>query len=117
MPSRSFTTLTIAMSCAPLDPGPTATPTASRSTSPASAGSDAIWAAVPGSGSISTPPTVAGTCDRSDASTSTSPLARMLEPTDAVDAGGGGGLLGEDDRETEERRVGKECRSRWSPYH
>jgi hypothetical protein len=24
----------------------------------------------------------------------------MLEPTDAVDAGGGGGLLGEDDRET-----------------
>src|SRR6266545_4482279 len=23
----------------------------------------------------------------------------------------------ERDRETEERRVGKECRSRWSPYH
>ena len=22
-----------------------------------------------------------------------------------------------DDRRSEERRVGKECRSRWSPYH
>ena len=29
-------------------------------------------------------------------------------------AGGGGG--GAKDR-SEERRVGKECRSRWSPYH
>ena len=26
------------------------------------------------------------------------------------------GQYGEDDR-SEERRVGKECRSRWSPYH
>src|SRR3989442_7680919 len=25
--------------------------------------------------------------------------------------------LGEDDLRSEERRVGKECRSRWSPYH
>ena len=23
----------------------------------------------------------------------------------------------QDDRRSEERRVGKECRSRWSPYH
>ena len=28
-------------------------------------------------------------------------------------AGGGGGSL----TRSEERRVGKECRSRWSPYH
>src|SRR3712207_8356461 len=27
-----------------------------------------------------------------------------------------GGILAED-RRSEERRVGKECRSRWSPYH
>ena len=30
-----------------------------------------------------------------------------------VAAGGGTGLR----RKIEERRVGKECRSRWSPYH
>src|SRR3712207_5338643 len=28
-----------------------------------------------------------------------------------------GGDLGRDSRRSEERRVGKECRSRWSPYH
>src|SRR5215210_7492902 len=103
MPSRSFTTLTIAMSSAPLDPRPTARPTASRSTSPASAGSDAIWAAVLGSGSISTPPTVAGTCDRSDGSTSTSPLGGVPGRTDSVGAGGDEALLAEDDGE----RVGE----------
>src|SRR2546430_15261826 len=27
------------------------------------------------------------------------------------------GVLGEDKPRSEERRVGKECRSRWSPYH
>src|SRR3712207_9454844 len=27
------------------------------------------------------------------------------------------GLPGSDGRRSEERRVGKECRSRWSPYH
>ena len=26
-------------------------------------------------------------------------------------------LLGENGARSEERRVGKECRSRWSPYH
>ena len=35
--------------------------------------------------------------------------------------GGEGGaeseLLGAWERRSEERRVGKECRSRWSPYH
>ena len=25
--------------------------------------------------------------------------------------------MGEEDGRSEERRVGKECRSRWSPYH
>src|SRR2546427_13043248 len=28
-----------------------------------------------------------------------------------------GGLNGFDKKRSEERRVGKECRSRWSPYH
>ena len=28
-----------------------------------------------------------------------------------------GGLLGRPVQRSEERRVGKECRSRWSPYH
>ena len=26
-------------------------------------------------------------------------------------------LIFEDEKRSEERRVGKECRSRWSPYH
>ena len=30
---------------------------------------------------------------------------------------GKGRLSPEDDERSEERRVGKECRSRWSPYH
>src|SRR3712207_963301 len=29
----------------------------------------------------------------------------------------GGGEIGYNDERSEERRVGKECRSRWSPYH
>ena len=29
----------------------------------------------------------------------------------------GGRAPGKSDRRSEERRVGKECRSRWSPYH
>ena len=29
----------------------------------------------------------------------------------------GGGKVGETAERSEERRVGKECRSRWSPYH
>ena len=28
-----------------------------------------------------------------------------------------GEVFGAEDRRSEERRVGKECRSRWSPYH
>src|SRR3712207_9263607 len=35
----------------------------------------------------------------------------LLEATDAI------ALDGYDDERSEERRVGKECRSRWSPYH
>ena len=31
--------------------------------------------------------------------------------------GGGGQRLNAPDDRSEERRVGKECRSRWSPYH
>src|SRR2546422_10991063 len=31
--------------------------------------------------------------------------------------GGPAAVLEEGDRRSEERRVGKECRSRWSPYH
>ena len=34
----------------------------------------------------------------------------------AVGDAGGGPAFGACDR-SEERRVGKECRSRWSPYH
>ena len=33
------------------------------------------------------------------------------------DSGGGGGGGGFGFGRSEERRVGKECRSRWSPYH
>ena len=53
-------------------------------------------------------------------------------PSDCASCGGGCSSVGgcdpienhktitltmEDDTEMEERRVGKECRSRWSPYH
>ena len=34
-----------------------------------------------------------------------------------VDAMGGDNAPGEIVKRSEERRVGKECRSRWSPYH
>ena len=47
-------------------------------------------------------------------------VARMPEPPTALHplAGLGRGLALRDDVErSEERRVGKECRSRWSPYH
>src|SRR3712207_8909912 len=38
------------------------------------------------------------------------------QPLQALGALGGGGPRGAHQR-SEERRVGKECRSRWSPYH
>ena len=34
-----------------------------------------------------------------------------------IDQGQRVGLLGKNGARSEERRVGKECRSRWSPYH
>ena len=34
-----------------------------------------------------------------------------------ADEEGRGGVGGHDRSRSEERRVGKECRSRWSPYH
>ena len=39
----------------------------------------------------------------------------LKEAKDAVE--GAPSTLKEQDRRSEERRVGKECRSRWSPYH
>ena len=36
---------------------------------------------------------------------------------DVLDIGCGGGVNIEKVLRSEERRVGKECRSRWSPYH
>ena len=38
--------------------------------------------------------------------------AQQKEPVDYVNP-----LMGTDSKRSEERRVGKECRSRWSPYH
>ena len=37
-------------------------------------------------------------------------IATVIQPT-------GGSIQVEGDTQSEERRVGKECRSRWSPYH
>ena len=45
---------------------------------------------------------------------------RMLETTDPAHADMFNALFGQliqNDVRSEERRVGKECRSRWSPYH
>ena len=36
---------------------------------------------------------------------------------DALEAGSGAGSPLDETTRSEERRVGKECRSRWSPYH
>src|SRR5256885_12758270 len=46
------------------------------------------------------------------------PLVRMTNLNLEPGAGSSEDLIGEvDDGRSEERRVGKECRSRWSPYH
>src|ERR1041385_6941556 len=44
------------------------------------------------------------------------PTTNFCIEVDGAAAGGIGVRLGQDER-SEERRVGKECRSRWSPYH
>ena len=50
-------------------------------------------------------------------------LAFLIGGNMAIAASGEGGLLvrvdpeQSDAKRSEERRVGKECRSRWSPYH
>src|SRR2546430_12711201 len=46
-----------------------------------------------------------------------SPLTSILFLAEALQQGQGGPVTGEQTRRSEERRVGKECRSRWSPYH
>ena len=46
-----------------------------------------------------------------------SPLASRLRPTTLDEVVGQQHIVGKDKLRSEERRVGKECRSRWSPYH
>src|SRR2546422_10618384 len=40
-------------------------------------------------------------------------IGQVAARTSRIRVGAGGGML----QRSEERRVGKECRSRWSPYH
>src|SRR2546425_5352154 len=42
---------------------------------------------------------------------------RLPDESLALAGRGGAGQWGRGIRRSEERRVGKECRSRWSPYH
>ena len=44
-------------------------------------------------------------------------LARVNVPARALKVSGESPLRASRDTRSEERRVGKECRSRWSPYH
>src|SRR5258708_16070932 len=44
-------------------------------------------------------------------------VRRIILARPAVEAGENLGFLPGDLQRSEERRVGKECRSRWSPYH
>ena len=43
--------------------------------------------------------------------------SKLRTVVDAITAAGGSGQAVVADARSEERRVGKECRSRWSPYH
>ena len=54
--------------------------------------------------------TACGSSNTSTGSKHRVPPTASMKPLDKV--GAGEGLL-----RSEERRVGKECRSRWSPYH
>src|SRR3989441_11631548 len=56
------------------------------------------------------PSTASGTPHPPSASISRGPLLEDAKPPVQ-------GLAGQDDQRSEERREGKECRSRWSPYH
>ena len=62
-----------------------------------------------------------GTVDRESWKTRTEPLRELPAPCYVAYIGGGNALIlfKEEvaDCRSEERRVGKECRSRWSPYH
>ena len=44
-------------------------------------------------------------------------VGRLLQQRDVVDSVGQVQALAAGSVRSEERRVGKECRSRWSPYH
>ena len=44
-------------------------------------------------------------------------FAQAGHPALATPSAGVAAALGYEDGRSEERRVGKECRSRWSPYH
>ena len=44
-------------------------------------------------------------------------IDELSQKESIVLATGGGAIADADSRRSEERRVGKECRSRWSPYH
>src|SRR5882672_10850316 len=44
-------------------------------------------------------------------------LAKLLGDTATAGIGASGAIAGVLGARSEERRVGKECRSRWSPYH
>src|SRR5260370_41748763 len=44
-------------------------------------------------------------------------LAAQVEPLEMTDEERAAWEAERQDRRSEERRVGKECRSRWSPYH
>ena len=45
------------------------------------------------------------------------PLSASAAESSVLMASGGVASVLETERRSEERRVGKECRSRWSPYH
>src|SRR5258708_37219670 len=58
-----------------------------------------------------------GAHDVADTSARVAVEPRLLIVVVVLDHDGVGAAVGEDRRRSEERRVGKECRSRWSPYH
>src|SRR2546430_17338192 len=109
--------------------GQTSTTSSSNSTGSSSSGgssssSGSSSGASPSSGPSASPSTTPTTSSSVSAPPVTTPAPSLVPSSSLTGSGSsatagnsGSDNVGNDDNRSEERRVGKECRSRWSPYH